>query len=155
VNTAALVEDLERRGVRLRAHGDQLVVDAPRGVLTTEITSALSSEKPALLRLLASAERTIAGSKPRRPLADVAADLLPSIRFTIRETGDTRRDFDLLGRARQAIQEFQPGGNHIHLKVITLDGRRVVVQWRALADRGLRAALAKILARAASAETQR
>lgn len=158
MNTATLIEDLERRGVRLRVDGDQLIVDAPRGVLTNEITAALASEKPALLRLLTSADptkRATEGSKSRRPLAEVAADLLPSIRFTIRETGNTRRDFDLLGRARRAIQEFQPGGNHIYLKIVTLDGRRIVVEWRALADRELRLALAAVLARAASGDAGR
>jgi hypothetical protein len=105
-------------------------------------------EKATLLRLLASAERTSEASIPRRPLAEVAADLLPNIRFTIRETANTRRDFDLVGQARQVIQEFQPGGNHIYLKIITLDGRRIVVEWRALAARDLRLALAHTLAQA-------
>lgn len=146
MNTTTLIEDLERRGVRLRIDRDQLVVNAPRGVLTDEITAALRSQKPAVLRLLSASASAMHVSNPRRPLAEVAADLLPSIRFTIRETGDTRRDFDLLGRARQVIQEFQPGGNHVYLNIVTLDGRRVVVEWRALADRALRLEIARILA---------
>jgi hypothetical protein len=148
MNAATLIEDLERRGVRLRMDGDRLIIDAPRGVLTDEITSVLASQKLAVLRLLSDAGEV---SKPRRPLAEVAADLLPSIRFTIRETSDTCRDFDLLGRVRQVIQEFQPGGNHVYLNIITLDKRRVVVEWRALAARELRVALAHILARASEA----
>ena len=152
MNTTTLIEDLERRGVRLHVVGDQLVVDTPRGVLTDEICAALASQKPNLLRMLSAAANATDASEPHRPLAEVAADLLPSIRFTIRETGDTRRDFDLLGRARQVIQEFQPGGNHIYLNIVMLDGRRVVVEWRALAERELRIGLAQILARAAASD---
>lgn len=155
MNTATLIEDLERRGVRLQADGDRLVVDAPLGVLTDEITAALTSQKAAVLRQLSTTGSAMIVSTPRRPLAEVAADLLPSVRFTIRETGDTRRDFDLLARVRHVIQEFQPGGNHIYLRIITLDGRRVVVEWRALADRELRLALAAVLARAASGDARR
>ena len=152
MNAATLIEDLKRRGVRLRVEGDQLVVDAPRGLLTNEITAALAAHKPELLRSLPSDQRPRAVAKPRRPLADVAADLLPNVHFTIRETGRTRRDFDLLGRARQVIQDFQPGGNHVYLRIITLDGRRVVVEWRAVADRELRLGLARVLAKAAVTE---
>jgi hypothetical protein len=139
VKAIVLVEDLERRGVRLRGEGDRLIVDAPVGVLTDEITSALATKKLSVLRIL---------SEPRndRSLAEVAADRLPVIRLTIRETEDTARDFDLLGRVRRVIQEFQPGGNHVYLRIVTLDQRRVVVEWRALADRELRVALARLVA---------
>ena len=135
----ALVEDLERRGVRLRVEGEQLIVDAPIGVLTKEIKAALTSKKDRVLRLLAEEPRT------HRPLAEYAADRLPAIKFTIRETGEPR-DFELLGWARKIIEEFQPGGNHVYLTIVTLDGRRVVVEWRAVADRGLRLGLARLLA---------
>lgn len=142
MSATVLVENLMLLGVRFRADDDHLVVDAPRGVLTDDLKAELAAQKLEVLLLV----------RARRPLADVAADLLPSIRFTIRETGNTRRDFDLLGRLRQVIEEFQPGGNHIYLKIVTLDGRRVTVEWRALAERELRMALGQILARAASSD---
>ena len=147
MNTATLIEDLKRRGVRLEVQGDQLVVDAPRGILTNEITAALAAHKRELLRSLPSDPQSRVVAEPRRALADIAADLLPNVHFTIRETGNTRRDFNL--RARQVIEEFQPGGNHIYLRIITLDGRRVVVEWRAVAARELRIGLGQILAKAA------
>jgi hypothetical protein len=144
MSATALVESLERLGVRLRAEDGRLVVDAPRGVLTDAVKAELRARKPELLRLV----------RAQRRLADVAADCLPIIRLTIRETGDTKRDFDLLGRVRRVIQEFQPGGNHVYLNVMTLDRRRVVVEWRAVAARELRIALSQILAKAAVGETR-
>lgn len=140
MSATTLVRSLERMGVRLRAQDDRLVLDAPRGVLTDEVKAELRARKPEVLRIV----------RQRRPLAEIAADRLPSVRLTIRETGDTQRDFDLLGRVRQVIEEFQPGGNHVYLNIVTLDRRRVVVEWRALADRALRIAIAQVLARAAS-----
>jgi hypothetical protein len=138
VSAVLLVQDLERLGVRIRADHDQLVIDAPRGVLTDDVKAKLAACKPELLQLVR-----------ERPLAEVAANLAPLVRFTIRETGNTKRDFDLLGRVRKVIQEFQPGGNHVYLKIVTTDGRRVVVEWRAVAARDLRMAIAQVLARAA------
>jgi hypothetical protein len=142
VSAVLLVQNLERRGVRLKVEQDQLVVDAPRGVLTADVKAELAARKSELFRLVRD-----------RTLDEVAANLLPRVRFTIRETGDTERDFDLLGRVRELIQEFQPGGNHIYLNIVTLDGRRVVVEWRALATRQLRMAIADVLARVALSET--
>jgi hypothetical protein len=141
VSAVLLVQNLERRGVRLKVEQDQLVVDAPRGVLTADVKAELAARKSELFRLVRD-----------RTLDEVAANLLPRVRFTIRETGDTARDFDLLGRVRKLIQEFQPGGNHIYLNIVTLDGRRVVVEWRALATRQLRMGIAHILAGVALSE---
>ncbi len=150
MNAVAFLEDLRQRGALIQAdHGD-VVVAAPPGVLTTELRSTLVDAKDELLEVL------LAPSKgPFAPLVEYAASLLPKIRFTIHETGDTRRDFDLLGAARRLIREFQPGGNHVRLQIVTLDGRRVVVGWRALATRDLRLALARLLARTAIGESDR
>ncbi|MEX2227479.1 MAG: hypothetical protein WEB52_13635 [Dehalococcoidia bacterium] len=137
MSATSLVRSLERRGVRLQAVDDRLVVDAPRGVLTDDVKEELRAQKSEVLRIV----------REGRPLAELAADRLPSIRFTIRETGDTERDFDLIGRVRQVIEEFQPGGNHIYLTIVTLDQRRVVVEWRAVADRELRLGIGHVLAR--------
>jgi hypothetical protein len=135
VSAVLLFRDLVRRGVRFAAHDDRLVIDAPRGVLNDAVKAALAAHKPEMMKLV----------RDRRPLAEVAADRLPLIRFTVRETGNTRRDFDLVSRIRQVIEEFQPGGNRIYLRIVTLDGRRVTVEWRALADRELRIGIAHVL----------
>lgn len=47
-----LINDLTGRGVRLRAEGDKLKIDAPRGILTAEILEALSTHKPEILEVL-------------------------------------------------------------------------------------------------------
>jgi len=146
----ALLEELRRQGARIDVDGGDLVITGRRGLVTPELRAALVEAKPELLETLRASP-----SRPASPLVEYAASVLPKIKMTIRETGNTTRDFDLVGRLRRAVQEFQPGANHIYLKIVTLDGRRVVVEWRALAARDLRLALAQILARAATAEAQR
>ena len=47
-----LLEELRARGVRLQAEGLTLHVDAPAGVLTGELRSALRDNKRDLIRLL-------------------------------------------------------------------------------------------------------
>ncbi len=143
MNATALLDELRSRGAIVRADRGDIVVSAPKGLVTADDRATLAVAKPELLRLLSSEH-----AGPFSPLVEYAAWVLPTIKMTIHETGDTKRDFDLLGRVRRAIQEFQPGGNDVYLKIVTLDGRRVLVEWRALADRELRIALAQILARA-------
>jgi hypothetical protein len=116
-------------------------VSARKGVLTEDDRTAIAKVKPQLLDLLTTEQK-----KTYTPLVEYAASILPSIRLTIRETENTERDFNLINRIRQVIQEFQPGGNHIYLVIRTVDGRRIVVEWRALADRELRLALGRVLA---------
>jgi len=50
---ADLQTTMDRLDVKLAVSGDKLIVDAPAGVLTSEITSALKVHKPALLAKLA------------------------------------------------------------------------------------------------------
>ena len=47
-----LLADLRRRGVELTANGDQLVIDAPHGTLTSVDVNALRQLKPLLLAIL-------------------------------------------------------------------------------------------------------
>ena len=145
-----LIENLHRQGARIDVDGGDLVITARRGLVTPELRAALAQAKPELLATLRAS-----GAGPFSPLAEYAASILPKIKMTIRETGDTKRDFDLLGRIRSAIQVFQPGGNHIFLRLVTIDGRHVLVEWRALADRELRISLARVLATAAVSEPTR
>lgn len=150
MSAIALLEDLRRQGARIDVDGGDLVITARRGLVTPELRAALADAKPALLETL-----RVSAAGPFSPLVEYAASVLPRIKMTIRETGDTKRDFDLVGRVRRAIQEFQPGGNHIHLRIVTLDKRSVVVEWRALADTELRIALAHVLATAAMSDQTR
>lgn len=148
MNACALLDDLKGQGLRLLACGDVLIVDAPRNTVTADLLDRIAANKPDLLTLLA--EPVATGARSR--LAEYAADRTPSVRLTIRETGDTERDFDLVHRVRLEIAGYEPGGNHIYLAIITFDKRRVVVEWRAVAARELRMALAHVLARAAVSE---
>jgi len=90
---------------------------------------------------------------PKGPLAEYAAHLpsVPVTRFTLRETEDVEDDAEWLRRIRRVIQEHQPGGNRIILNIVTLDGRRVGVEWRAVASRTLRQGIASLLRRKAQA----
>jgi len=142
MSAVSLADLLRQRGVRLRRDGDQLVVNAPKGALTPELQAEIRAHKTGLLSVL----------RRQNTLTDYAADVTPCIRLSLRETGDMARDFDLVGQLRKVIEEFQPGGNHVYVRIITLDGRAVVVEWRAVAERNLRLRLAHILARASQDE---
>ena len=53
-----LLAHLHRKGVVIRRDGKRLAVDAPRGVVTTEILSTLRRHKPGILALLGQEETT-------------------------------------------------------------------------------------------------
>jgi hypothetical protein len=77
-------------------------------------------------------------------LSDYAASLAPAIRLTLHETADVPADVALLARVRAVLGEH-PGVNHVDLRIVTLDGRRPRVRWRAYASRELRLALGRLL----------
>ncbi len=52
MNATELLDDVRSRGVSLEADGEQLLVDAPAGVITDETKAALAELKPKLLKLL-------------------------------------------------------------------------------------------------------
>jgi hypothetical protein len=146
VNPGDLLDDLKQRGLRLLACGDVLIVDAPRDGVTTDMLDRIAANKRALLTLLAVPVAT----GGRSPLVEYAADRTPPVRLTIRETGDAERDLDLLHRVLLVIGQHQPGGNHVYLRIVSQDRRRVVVEWRALAEPALRLGLARALAESAT-----
>ncbi len=153
MNATALLAELEQRSVILLTLGDKLVVDAPRGVLTSELRLAIFANKAGLLRELRERPQLLApNQRSATPLTDYAADRTPAIRFNLTETDDVVRDIQVVDRVRRVIQEHQPGGNHVYLTIKTLDRRRVTVEWRALATRNLRYGIARVLARAARPE---
>lgn len=51
-----LLSDLRTRGVILRAQGDRLHVEAPRGVITPALRTALASHKAELLALVSNSD---------------------------------------------------------------------------------------------------
>lgn len=53
MSALALMRDLEVAGVILEARGDRLHIDAPVGVVTSEIRDSLVRHKPELLAILA------------------------------------------------------------------------------------------------------
>jgi tubulysin polyketide synthase-like protein len=153
------MEELRQRGVALVARDDELVIFAPKGRVTPDIRESLVAQKPEILRHLRNAMVEKAALTRKACLAEYASDRLPAIRLTLRETEDMLSDFKVLDAIRDAIGEYQPGGNHIFMKVVTLEGRRVTLEWRALVEPELRRRLADILAahathrRSASAAT--
>ncbi len=50
--TATLIHDLQSRDVRFDLDGEKVKVDAPPGVLTPEVKTLLTYDKPALVHLL-------------------------------------------------------------------------------------------------------
>jgi predicted metal-dependent hydrolase len=68
MSVSTLLEDLRRRDVTLEAEGDRLHVDAPAGVMTFELRTALMENKGRLLELLAR-ERSNLAEASRRGLA--------------------------------------------------------------------------------------
>ena len=150
MNAVTLLAELKEQGVDVIVQRGDLLVGARRGALTPEICAVLSELKSEIVGTLRRA-----GEGPLSPLAEYAASVLPKIRLAVHETGDTKRDFDLLGEIRQLIREYQPGGNHVYLRIVPLEGEPIMVEWRALADRELRMALGRLLARAAQKERTR
>jgi hypothetical protein len=73
------------------------------------------------------------------------------VRFNLRETEDVVGDIECLRQIREVIEEFRPGCNRIMVTIITLDGQRTEIQWRAIAARELRMGIARALAHRASA----
>ncbi len=99
MNATTLLNDLRSRGAIVQADRGDIVVSAPKGLVTADDRATLVVAKSELLELL-----SFENSGPVGSLIEYAASILPKIRLTIRETGDTRRDFDLVGRVRRAIQ---------------------------------------------------
>ena len=153
MNAEALISKLRNHDIQLLACGECLIVNAPRGALSMELRGELRVHKPELLATLSrsTSQPSPAGSE----LIEYAAGVLPTVRFTIRETGDVERDFDLLHRLRWLIHEHQPGGNRVLLTIITPDRRKVVVEWRAVAARSLRLGIATVLANVSRADDAR
>lgn len=148
MNAAELIADLKHRGVSLVPSGTNLIVDAPPGSLTVDLREAIVVLKFDILRALRTSPDTPTAYAPvPSPLAEYAAAQLPAIRLTLRETDDLVHDFKVLDAIRNAIKAYEPGGNHVYLRIVAVDGRKFRLEWQALAERGLRHDLALVLAR--------
>ena len=80
------------------------------------------------------------------PLVEYAAKQCGArLRFTVQETADVVGDIAFLRRIRAVLEEW-PGDNIVQMRIVTFDGRRPVVSWRAYACRELRFAIARLLA---------
>jgi hypothetical protein len=145
MNAAALLAELESRGVAVTSLGTDLLVDAPKGALTDELWAAIVSHKTALLDELGGSPKASLRKQDTELIAH-AANVLPMIRITYRETHDLARDFTVLDALRDAITPYEPGGNRVRLRLLTVDGRKFLLEWRALVEQGLRRDLARILA---------
>jgi hypothetical protein len=147
VNVAQLIGDLRQQDIHLVAEGEKLIVDAPPGHISPNVQDVILANKPQIMTALRQSE-ALAGdpTKASSPLVEYARQHLPMIRLTFVQTDDILHDFKVLDTIRHVVQQFEPGGNRIRLRLVTNDGRRVVVEWFALADRELRLALARVLA---------
>ncbi len=87
-----LLESLRKRGVRIQARDDRLIIDAPQGVLTVSLRHEIATRKPELLKLL------VETRQPFRVLSDG-----PYAGFFVQEE-NARPD---PVRAQQALAETQ------------------------------------------------
>jgi hypothetical protein len=145
MNAGTLLAELRARRVVITSLGTDLLIDAPNGALTDELRAAIVTHKTQLLGEL-NTSRTRAPQSPPSALVGYAADRLPVIRMTYRETRDLAHDFTVLDTLRDVIAQYEPGGNRVRLRLVTADGRRFLLEWRALADGDLRLDLARVLA---------
>src|SRR5688572_31641938 len=60
-----LLVQLREKGVDVKANGDRLVIDAPRGAITPDLRDALSANKAELLRILTAPPLERAAPKPK------------------------------------------------------------------------------------------
>jgi len=146
MNARAVLAKLREQDIRISACGERLLIDAPAGAVTDDLRAVLTESKPEILAVLM--EDADHGARQPSVLVEYASSVLPFVRFTVRETGDTERDFTLLHRLRHTIEEHQPGGNRVLLRVVTTDRRKVVLEWRAVASRELRMGIARVLSQA-------
>jgi len=52
VSALPLIEECRDKGINIRAEGSEIVLSAPKGILTPELVSRVKKEKPALLASL-------------------------------------------------------------------------------------------------------
>ena len=80
------------------------------------------------------------------PIVDFASRLpgVPVIRITAYETEDVNGDVEWLGRLRELLKDH-PGGNRVVLTIRTLDGRKVLAEWRAFSSPTLRRRIAVLV----------
>ena len=79
-------------------------------------------------------------------LADFGSRLptVPVIRITAHETEDVEGDVEWLRRLRELLNEH-PGTNRVILTIRTLDGHKVLAEWKALSSPPLRRRIADLL----------
>ena len=145
MTAAALLTRLHENGIVVTVENGSLRLEGHPGAVTPELTTQLRAHKSDLIEAL---------QRPS-PLAEFAADLALVIRFHVSETTDVEGDVAFLRRIRLLLDEW-PGSNRIRFRIRTLDGRRPLLEWRALATTELRMALARLLAeRGLALRTQR
>jgi hypothetical protein len=74
VSAKALLKDLRRRGALLEADGDNLVVDAPAGIISEELLGVLMSHKHSLLKLLRYEQRRLEEAERRGLVIEYARE---------------------------------------------------------------------------------
>jgi hypothetical protein len=76
MTTLEVLQALQARDIRLTVHNDQLVYDAPEGMITEEVLMLLRQHKTALMALLQQAPEI--GRSDAEPSATVHTTLLPA-----------------------------------------------------------------------------
>lgn len=120
MTSADLLADLESRGVRLTADGDQLRYHAPKGVITPSLREALAEHKSELLELVRDPEAAIVPAPGQRhdpfPLTDVQQAFW-------------------VGRMAPFDLADVPSLTHVELEIPGLDAERLRTAFRRLVAR--------------------
>src|SRR5687767_8738225 len=99
-----LLVQLREKGVEVKANGDRLVIDAPRGAITPDLRDALSANKAELLQILTAPpiERTL--TRPEPPL--VQAPMAPPEPVAVERAAPLRtREPEAISPERSSVIE--------------------------------------------------
>src|SRR5436853_4537217 len=74
-----LLTQLKEKSIDVKANGDRLVIDAPKGTVTPELRAALAEHKADLMKILntPAVEEPLSPVKIATPVAEAAAETRP------------------------------------------------------------------------------
>jgi pyochelin synthetase len=108
MNLHLLIDSLAERGIKLSIEGDALIVDAPKGTLTSEVRDALTAQKAEIVALLHQ-------HRDRQPINDLPAiDPDPTSRYEPFPLTDMQHAFWI---GRSGILELGGVSNHGYYEI--------------------------------------
>ena len=112
VSLVELLSDLSRRGIRLRAEGGQLSIEAPKGALTPDLRGTLEAHKPELLVPITLFEQWLGELEDDEALLEARVVLHPPVEHD--GTGAVRHGVEDAPRAGDLGLGLDPETDHPH-----------------------------------------